>query len=67
MQQYINSARDNFKIKEEQFEKILKILGIGTRVQFVVERNFKALDERSRLAEQYYDYTAKQKIRNGRR
>lgn len=39
---YINSNNPSIEITEKQFEKILDLLGIERRIQFIVKTNFDA-------------------------
>ncbi len=53
MSQYINGVNGNLNITEEQFERVLEILGIKMRVQFVVKRDYTASDLQKQLKEEY--------------
>lgn len=54
MESYVNSVNnDNCKLTEEQFEKILELLGVTVRYQLVVDKAFDADGERNRMRENY--------------
>lgn len=53
MRSYINSNSGKAKITEEQFIKILDILGIDVRYQFVINEKTDVTKARNELAEKY--------------
>ena len=54
MQQYINSANwMNADIPEHKFEKLLNVLGIEVRFQFVINKNIDMVQVSKSLADKY--------------
>ncbi len=54
MQSYINSeTMANCSVTEEQFEKILKILGITIRPQFVIDELYDGLEQSIELTRKH--------------
>lgn len=54
MQSYINSeTMANCSLTEEQFEKILKILGVTIRTQFVIDSNYDGLEQSIELTRKH--------------
>lgn len=53
MRSYINSSSNNLEISEDKFSQIMSLLGIGTRVQFVISSTFDYVKVREELKEKY--------------
>lgn len=54
MQSYINSlSNDNFSITEQQFERLLELLGIKLKHQFIIKSDYPAGSIREMLREKY--------------
>ena len=54
MQSYINSlSNDSFSITEEQFERMLELLGIKLKHQFIIKSDYPAGAIREMLKEKY--------------
>jgi hypothetical protein len=53
MKQYINSNGINMEITEGEFERILAILGVSVRFQFVVDKHYRALEVQQKLKNNY--------------
>jgi hypothetical protein len=59
MNQYINGKSTALPITEKQFERILDILGISVRFQFVVDKQYRALEVQQELKSNYDQYISK--------
>lgn len=54
MAAYINSSNiSDLDITEQQVEQLLKLLGIETRVQFIINANYNGAEVRERLKEKH--------------
>lgn len=57
MATYINGGGENCEISEKDFEKMLEILGISVRFQFVISDTYRPDEIRDKLKKQYYSFT----------
>ena len=57
MATYINGSGKDCEISEKDFERVLEILGISVRFQFVINEAYRPEEIREQLKKQYYSFT----------